>query len=142
MTDEAKEQEVTPEQRGPMVYGNGLEHILHLVYDSKDVEGCMGVLPYHPCETVLGVCQKHIKIEGNDQDGFRFVAADDEGEEILERQAEREEAEDEEGQDWQERPDGAFDAACKIISDLSKEDCKAQKRRWAREWLGSIGYKE
>ena len=92
------EQEVTTERLGPMVYGNGLEHILRICYDNNDVEGCMGILPYHSCQMVLGVCKRHLNIEGNDQEGFRFVAKDEEGERILERERELEEEYEDDGE--------------------------------------------
>ncbi len=82
MTDEAQEKRVAP--HGPMVFGNGLEQIIRSVYDNGDVAGCLKILPTHSCQLALGVCQRHINIEGNDQEGFRFVAVNHHGKKILE----------------------------------------------------------
>lgn len=82
-----KEKDITEEVfDGPMVYGNGLTHIIRVCFDKKDVIGAMGILPYHSCQLVRGVGEKHLDIEGNDKEGFTFVAKDEEGEHILDRE--------------------------------------------------------
>ena len=78
-------------QHAPMVYGNALTRILRVCYEKSDVEGCMGILPYHSCQIVLGICQKHIEMKGNNVEGWEFEALDEEGERILEKEKEIEE---------------------------------------------------
>lgn len=83
-----KKKKGKPIDVGPMVYGNGLTHILRIAYENGDLRACMRILPYHSCHLVLGVCEKNLDIEGDDRKGFYFVARNEEGEEILRREDE------------------------------------------------------
>jgi len=69
---------ITKEKLGPMVYGNGLTHLMRICYDNGDFEAVCGFIPSMACKHVIAICTKRARIEGDDQEGFRVEYEADE----------------------------------------------------------------
>ena len=68
------ERELTREEVGPMVYGNGITHIARMVWEQGNYEAAVECMPRKmTARTFVDIMVGKADIEGNDVEGFRVV---------------------------------------------------------------------